>query len=46
MEMQSKAAVLLCAFNPFLNLLQEVAMKMVALLVQAACKETIPQRKE
>lgn len=46
MEMQSKAAILLCAFNLFLNVLQEVAMKMVALLVQAECKETTPQRKE
>lgn len=44
--MQSIAAVLLCVFNPFLNLLQAVAMKMVALLVQTECKETTPQRKK
>lgn len=38
METQPKAVLLLWVFNDFLNFLQEVAMKIVALLVQAECK--------
>lgn len=45
-ETQPKAVLLLWVFNPFLNFSQEVAMKMVALLVQAECKEPKHHRRE
>ena len=45
-ETQPKAILLLWIFNPSLNSLQGVAMKMVALLVQAKCTEPSHRREE